>query len=395
MFIRNFCLVSSPIFFQFRRNSTNNILARTIRGIYKQTSSHLHTSLKNDGKGDGKASVVLLVKPEQMAKNIPSDSVLGKSSHVGIDVLNQMFKGNGTKIWNKTEETLEENNLHLNYRETKNISDIEESDFVVIIDFNEIVNQLPKESPKMLLNYEPSLMDSKAHEKSYQRQFNKILTFLDKKENNSDLSTQKYCYPVKRPELKNLNSIPFANRKLCCLIATEKNNSHPGELLYLRKTIVEYFNDRHPEDFEVYGRGWDHFPNVNKGLVDSKDKKIQEFKFVLCPENMELDGYITEKLFDAFSNGVVPIWQGPSNADDYISKNCYIDLREFSSPESLYNYISNLTEEGWNVYRKNIKSYLKSEKSKCFTWKAFVTSFVQAILTPISLRVSQNSLLTK
>ena len=53
-------------------------------------------------------------------------------------------------------------------------------------------------------------------------------------------------------------------------------------------------------------RLWNEFNN-------SKFKYLSNFKFTICPENSNRTGYVTEKLFEAFASGTVPIYGGSDN----------------------------------------------------------------------------------
>lgn len=48
---------------------------------------------------------------------------------------------------------------------------------------------------------------------------------------------------------------------------------------------------------------WDDYDN-------DKNKYLSEFRFNICPENVDAPGYVTEKIFDAFKCGAIPIYQG-------------------------------------------------------------------------------------
>ena len=65
--------------------------------------------------------------------------------------------------------------------------------------------------------------------------------------------------------------------------------------------------------------------------MPDKYHALAQYRFCLCFEN-ELDtpGYITEKLFDCFFCGTVPIYLGASNIEDYVPKDCFIDMHEFA-----------------------------------------------------------------
>ncbi|MGX2982084.1 glycosyltransferase family 10 domain-containing protein [Helicobacter sp. 23-1045] len=49
------------------------------------------------------------------------------------------------------------------------------------------------------------------------------------------------------------------------------------------------------------------------GAVENKHKWLQSYKFNLCFENSSYAGYLTEKLFDAYSAGCVPIYWGDTS----------------------------------------------------------------------------------
>jgi hypothetical protein len=46
---------------------------------------------------------------------------------------------------------------------------------------------------------------------------------------------------------------------------------------------------------------------------NEKHPYIQQFKFNLCPENSNAEGYVTEKLFQAIAAGCIPIYWGSNN----------------------------------------------------------------------------------
>ena len=67
------------------------------------------------------------------------------------------------------------------------------------------------------------------------------------------------------------------------------------------------------------------------GEISSKRAILEQYKFSICYENMsDMPGYITEKIFDCFFAGCVPIYLGASNMTDYIPGGTFIDKRKFS-----------------------------------------------------------------
>lgn len=51
---------------------------------------------------------------------------------------------------------------------------------------------------------------------------------------------------------------------------------------------------------------WNRFNN-------DKQLYLKNFRFNICPENVDAKGYCTEKLFDAFASGTIPIYHGDMN----------------------------------------------------------------------------------
>lgn len=47
--------------------------------------------------------------------------------------------------------------------------------------------------------------------------------------------------------------------------------------------------------------------------ADDKQLYLKNFRFNICPENVDANGYCTEKIFDAFSAGTIPIYHGDMN----------------------------------------------------------------------------------
>ena len=49
---------------------------------------------------------------------------------------------------------------------------------------------------------------------------------------------------------------------------------------------------------------------------NNKFMYLQKMRFNICPENVDASGYVTEKLFDAFGSGVIPIYQGAGGSPE-------------------------------------------------------------------------------
>lgn len=190
-------------------------------------------------------------------------------------------------------------------------------------------------------------------------------------------------------------TVEFDKKKLCCLIVSNKKSNKVNELYSERLAAVHFFADKNAQ-FDLYGVGWEssHDPfvkKVYKGTVSSKKETMKHYKFAVCYENVKNEkGLITEKIFDCFAAGCVPIYYGSNNVTDYIPKECFIDFRDFTNYEELYKFIRDMGETRYNSYLAAVKQFLKTDEYKEFTSEAYVRNVLQAVNDLNGKRVNKN-----
>jgi hypothetical protein len=69
-------------------------------------------------------------------------------------------------------------------------------------------------------------------------------------------------------------------------------------------------------------------------------------------ENSVDTDYVTEKIFDAFRAGTVPIYLGAPNVSEFVPENSYIDANAFRDAEDLASYLQHLiaTPQAYEAY---------------------------------------------
>lgn len=171
----------------------------------------------------------------------------------------------------------------------------------------------------------------------------------------------------------------FENKKFCVMFATNKFYNAKQQLYSQRRAIVEYFEHNAPEDFDVFGKNWSNL-RVARGYRQNKLETLKQYKFCICYENSRnLPGYITEKIFDAFTAGVVPIYWGDQSIKKVIPSECFIDRAKFSSDHALYVFLKKMPKSTYIKYCKAIENYLKSDAALLFSRIYFVDIFLRAI----------------
>ena len=255
----------------------------------------------------------------------------------------------------------------LNFKKLKNLKKL------IIFENPSIkkLKQIKKYHPNKLILFlwEPPSVSMDNYDKKLHKHFSKIYTWDDDLVDNKKYF--KFYYPAYQPMQTNIGN--FKDKKLCTLIARGNSSSnHPNELFSTRREIIKFFEKNHPTEFDFYGRHWydNIFPKFKtfKGEIKQAKTPLRNYKFSICYENIKnINGYITEKIFDCFEYGCVPIYLGASNITDYIPANCFIDARNFNNLDDLYTFITSITEEEHNDYIQNIRNYLQSDSAKLFS----------------------------
>ncbi|WP_165849395.1 hypothetical protein [Candidatus Cryosericum septentrionale] len=101
----------------------------------------------------------------------------------------------------------------------------------------------------------------------------------------------KFCWPL-TGWFPDVPDIPYSDRKLLVNISGNKFSSHPRELYTARRKTIKYFEQHYPEQFDLYGTGWNqpgidrvHFSSY-RGTVKHKWDAYPRYRFGLCYENM-------------------------------------------------------------------------------------------------------------
>lgn len=206
--------------------------------------------------------------------------------------------------------------------------------------------------------------------------YSKVYTFDDDLVDN--IKFFKFYYPVLQPMIEDLPA--FQERNLCVMVAA---NWVPERI-----AILDFFLSKPKDSLHAYG----HLPlpysniEINKGEIPgcyssrAKLDVLKKYKFCICFENTHTTpGYITEKIFDVFAAGCVPIYWGPDNIEKYIPSDCFIDYRKFHNNQEMYDCITAMSESDHAQYLKNIRQFLQSDTAALFSQENFEKTLYQAV----------------
>lgn len=200
----------------------------------------------------------------------------------------------------------------------------------------------------------------------------------------------------------------------CCLISSNRTLAVKDDrILYAERVrAIRWFETHAPQDFDLYGVGWD-IPVVSSGLIGKLERrfwralsrlvKLRPFpsyrgrvahksdvlmrtRFAICYENVrDLPGYITEKIFDCFFSGCVPVYWGARNITEHIPADCFVDRRNFRDTGEVYAYLKAMTEKEFKDYQQRIAAFLQSDAAYPFSSEFFAETVVTTIVRDIGI----------
>ncbi len=247
---------------------------------------------------------------------------------------------------------------------------------------------VPKEK-MVLFIFEPSVIIPEQYHPAVWDNYGTIFTVRD--DLVQKYGFHKFVWPQGGSYI-NRKLLGFEERKYLILINGNHYSYEPNELYTLRRRAIRFFEKK--PDFDLYGRDWNKKiivispRNIRgalknraplalmlnildtlrgyssyRGSVDNKYDTLEQYKYCLCFENeREAPGYFTEKIFDCFFTGTVPIYYGASNVEEYIPKDCFIDLRHFDNFAMLDDYLRHIDQVTFAKLQKAGQRYIHSKK---------------------------------
>ena len=148
--------------------------------------------------------------------------------------------------------------------------------------------------------------------------------------------------------------------KFCALIA----GNPEGLRINLFHSISKY------KQVDGYGNMF------GRALRGSKFDLLKEYKFCLCPENSIYDGYVTEKLIDAYAGGAVPLYSGDVSVIDDFNWEALLNYQDARDMEYFVANVKDLNEN-LEAYQHMYEQPLLTEEPKLDDAIQFVRSIVK------------------
>lgn len=269
------------------------------------------------------------------------------------------------------------------------------------IPVNRILEGWSGKVKKYLLIQECDVVIPRNWEKRGHEQFDAVFTWAPELVDNVKYFKVNFSNALK----VDIPGILAAREKFCVMISANKKKVHPLELYSERERTIRWFEANCPGDFDLYGIGWDrrvfagsrfvralnrlpvlprllapHFPSY-RGTLSEKRPLLSNYKFSICYENArDIPGYITEKIFDCFLTGCIPVYWGAPDVARYIPPECFIDRRNFKTHEDLYDFMRRMPDEEMSKKRHAMVEYLSGKGPYQFTDTYFAETIAGRLL---------------
>lgn len=264
-------------------------------------------------------------------------------------------------------------------------------------------------SPKYLIATENPLICPLNKDRAYLSKFDGVFTW------NADFSNLPNVSHIFIPnQIRSQPTPSFSERPIfSCII--NANKAFPkgieNDLYRERLEVIRWYETHAPGYFALYGLGWGKpepafnatekvlrrmkrlatqlfgykpFPSY-AGEVEDKESIYRKTKFAYCYENVaNLPDYISEKIFDCFFGGCVPVYWGSNTVTKHITSSCFIDRRDFKSNEEVHHYLLSISESEYTKYQENIHQFLASPKAIEFDTTTYVSTIINTILKDLN-----------
>jgi hypothetical protein len=239
--------------------------------------------------------------------------------------------------------------------------------------------------------------------------FRRVLSWSDSESllpfTHRPVAVQRFCWPQSFDAVSERLWDVKERKFLMMMNANKLPRLYRDELYTARLSAVQFFHGF--SEIDLYGRNWDraptrvgktrtpyvlrrfasrawewrqrHWPDptyvavaqASRGAAKSKSETMSEYRFALCFENSILRGWMTEKLFDCFFVGTIPVYWGAPDVLDWVPAETFIDMRQFAGLPELRKFLHAITPQQADRYREAARAYLQSPQFDPFRRATF------------------------
>lgn len=181
------------------------------------------------------------------------------------------------------------------------------------------------------------------------------------------------------------------NSRMKGLAAFNKLNG--CELQDKRLSAIIFFGKK--DCLRLYGKGWKNlrnlpmhyrnrltplFKKINPQYCGNKLETMREFKFALCFENYSFPGYFTEKIIECFAAGVIPVYLGAPDIEEFVPSDSFINVRKYQLWDGLLDRLKSFTDIEAGRMIDNGRKFLTTDEGRLHSFEGFA-SFIEGLIS--------------
>lgn len=278
----------------------------------------------------------------------------------------------------------------------------EESEVIICLNetgFFQHYQRSPQNKKIILILTEPPVYNAQDWLEEKHRAFDVVVSYAEELLERSTKNYRISPFPIEfnSQPAKLPTEAEFNARKLSCMVAgaftITESDKKLRSLLFERYRILKWFNQQAKSDLDFYSRSdprtkFLHFrgaslleklnKNLRKKIAEwryertlkevyrgavpgtEKNKTLSAYRFNFCLENTYgIKGLISEKIFDCFEAGTVPVYYGAPDIGKHIPESCYIRYEKFSSLNELHHFLAEMNYSTYIQYLTSAQEFLK------------------------------------
>ena len=233
----------------------------------------------------------------------------------------------------------------------------------------------------------------------YRRRFSRIFTWdhalLAKHPEYNPINVPVGAEPALYRENR-FGEIGFNEKRLLVAISRNRWSYMPQSTYSKRKKAYSHFDACRPEDFDLYGPGWNEpaifyekflgypmykcYRGVLPGDWDAKVACMAKYKFAICFENnVSQAGYISEKITDCFCARCVPVYYGSPGVEKLIPRECWIDARQFRDYAEMESFLVDMPQSRHAEYLSAIEDFMHSPALDFFSTEHYFRTLAEGL----------------
>lgn len=174
-------------------------------------------------------------------------------------------------------------------------------------------------------------------------------------------------YPAFNLLRTNKRSAATADREFCSFVVSNNVHADPFRTEFFHKL----------SEYKRVNSGGRYLNNIG-GPVADKHKFLEQHKFNIAFENSSVDGYTTEKIFDALAAGTLPIYWGNPRVNIDVNPKSFINIANFKSVSEAIEHIIKVDNDN-ELYN----SYMQPnpiEGNQYTEWENELVNFMRPVI---------------